>query len=127
MVASQLIESGVNLNVLSGPGGRYELHYDSNPLTGLLFVTNHDEASGGQLQFKLNGQDLNLDPRRGTFVTFDARRLPHAVTPLTGDSLRITAPMNFYIEGEDQRPAGLDDYLYGENREQRQEAESGSI
>jgi hypothetical protein len=127
MVASKSIESGINVNILSGPGGRYELHYDSNPLTGLLFVTDHDEASGGQLQFKLDGHNLNLDPHCGTFITFDARWLPHAVTPLTRDSLRITAPMNFYIEGEDQRPAGLDDYLYGENREQEQEAESGSI
>lgn len=127
MVASQSIKSGVNVNILSGPGGRYELHYDSNPLTGLLFVTDHDEVSGGQLQFKLDGHDLYLNPRRGTFITFDARRLPHSVTPLTCESLRITAPMNFYVEGEDQRPAELDDYLYGDNHEQRQEAESGRI
>jgi hypothetical protein len=127
MVASQSTKSGVNVNILSGPGGRYELHYDSNPLTGLLFVTDHDEVSGGQLQFKLDGHDLHLNPRRGTFITFDARRLPHSVTPLTCESLRITAPMNFYVEGEDQRPAELDDYLYGDNHEQRQEAESGRI
>lgn len=113
MVPSDSIQSGVNLNVLDGPGGRYELHYDSNPLTGVLFVTGHTDQTGGQLLFRLAAGDLLLNPRPGTFITFDARQLPHAVTPLTGPGMRISAPMNYYLAGRITRSEDLDHYLYG--------------
>jgi hypothetical protein len=115
MVPSNSVRAGVNVNVLDGPGGRYELHVDSNPLTGLLFVTAHDDGSGGQLQFRLEAGDLLVNPKPGTFITFDARRIPHAVTPLRTASTRISVPMNFYeVEGEATGSrSALDDYLYG--------------
>lgn len=52
LVPALSVQAGVNVNVLDGPGGRYELHLDSNPLTGLLFVTAHDADGGGQLLFQ---------------------------------------------------------------------------
>src|SRR5258708_1999809 len=39
MIPSPDIRNGVNLNVLWQSGQRYERHTDSNPLTGILFVT----------------------------------------------------------------------------------------
>ena len=41
---------GVVLNVQRGPDMRFECHVDSNPLTGLLFCTDHP-AGGGELVF----------------------------------------------------------------------------
>jgi hypothetical protein len=112
MLPTESIRAGVNLNVLDGPGGRYELHVDSNPVTGLLFVTTHEPDAGGQLLFRLKDGDHRIIPRSGTFITFDAREIPHAVTPLVGREMRITAPMNFYDENPSRRPDDLDDYLY---------------
>src|ERR1700730_15537430 len=43
--------SDININVLSGVGASYEWHVDSNPVTGLLFVTSHAAGEGGELAF----------------------------------------------------------------------------
>ena len=47
--AAQDDRYGVVLNVQHGTGMRFECHVDSNPLTGLLFCTDHQ--SGGELVF----------------------------------------------------------------------------
>jgi hypothetical protein len=117
LIPTPSVQSGVNLNILDGPGGRYELHLDSNPLTGLLFVTVHDERCGGQLLFQVGDSEVRVNPRPGIFITFDARTLPHAVTPLHDVSVRISAPMNYYAVDEVFRPEDLDGYLYGQQDE----------
>lgn len=53
-----------------------------------------------------------IDPSPGVFITFDARSIPHAVTPLRGATTRISAPMNYYEVDAQHRPDGLDAYLY---------------
>jgi hypothetical protein len=115
MVPSCSDRTGVNVNALDGPGGRYELHVDSNPVTGLLFVTGHDAGSGGQLLFEADSGPILIDPEPGLFITFDARNLPHAVTPLTGRTVRVSVPMNFYSSDEDpgKDRTDLNKYLYG--------------
>ena len=42
---------GVVLNVQRGTEMRFECHVDSNPLTGLLFLTDHPAEAGGELVF----------------------------------------------------------------------------
>ena len=42
---------GTVLNVQRGSGMRFECHVDSNPLTGLLFCTDHGPGAGGELVF----------------------------------------------------------------------------
>jgi hypothetical protein len=46
------LKSGININIINGIGGRYEWHIDSNPVTGLLFITDHNEETGGALIYK---------------------------------------------------------------------------
>lgn len=100
--------SGVNVNVLDGSNSRYELHLDSNPLTGVLFFTSHDEKSGGQLVFERDGRRATVNPRAGWFLLFDAREIPHSVTPVNGRRARISAPMNYYFEDDEiERPEAL--------------------
>lgn len=108
------LRSAININVLEGKGAFYEEHCDSNPLTGLLFVTDADATSGGQLVFKYaDGSQHRVNPRRGLFIAFDARQLVHYVSPLESDFRRISVPMNFYDSPETQlRPEGLDQRLY---------------
>jgi hypothetical protein len=107
------LKSGTNINLLKGIGARYEWHVDSNPLTGVLFVTEHTKASGGELVFKLPKEELIIYPKSGTLLLFDAREIPHTVLPLKENSTRISIPLNFYIKGEEQkRPNDLDEYIY---------------
>ncbi len=117
---------GVVLNVQRGTTMRFECHIDSNPLTGVLFCTDH--ASGGELVFANNAgatdiaaveQDCSvIRPHSGHVIFFDARRHPHYARPLIAPSdLRIVAVMNFYTEScpESTRPSALNRHLYGDD------------
>jgi hypothetical protein len=116
-------EVGVGLraciNINATPrDARYEWHVDSNPITALLFVTSHGPEQGGQLIFRPDpvarpNEDwqLQVSPRSGTLLLFDAREAAHVVTRLNTD-LRLSVPMNYYFVGQQQRPEDLDDYLY---------------
>jgi 2OG-Fe(II) oxygenase superfamily len=120
ILTSDKVVNGVNINVLQGVGGRYESHLDTNPLTGLIFVTTHAEEEGGQLEFDVTPSPLVFPPRAGMLLLFDATRAPHRVTPLRKDVTRISIPMNFYTkETIAQHSPDLDFYLYG-GREPKQ-------
>jgi hypothetical protein len=116
---------GVVLNIQQGTGMRFECHVDSNPLTGLLFCTDH--AAGGELVVghdpaaaDIAAVERNcsvIRPRAGHLIYFDARRHPHYARPLTTASgTRIVAVMNFYTESypESTRPPELNRHLYGD-------------
>lgn len=112
MTYSNSLKSSININTLTGEGARYEWHVDSNPVTGLLFVTTHMKGEGGELIFRTDNGDIVVYPQAGLFIAFDAREIPHTVMPLIENGKRISVPMNFYIKGKRQvRPDDLDDYL----------------
>lgn len=124
--AAQDDRYGVVLNVQRGTGMRFECHVDSNPLTGLLFCTDHQ--AGGELVIAndieakgLADVDRNcsvIRPRAGHLIFFDARQHPHYARALTaGSETRIVAVMNFYTEScpESIRPRELNRHLYGDN------------
>jgi hypothetical protein len=118
---------GTVLNVQRGPRMRFECHVDSNPLTGLLFCTDHGPGAGGELVF---GHDVAarsrdeierscsvLRPQAGHLIFFDGRQRPHYVRPLRADDdLRVVAVMNYYTDEcpESTRPTELNRYLYGD-------------
>lgn len=115
-VCARDLPSGVNINAIPA-GCRYEWHVDSNPLTGVLFLSgDHD---GGDLLFRPDhhAEDwtVRVKPQIGHLLLFDAREVPHTVEPVLGGNHRISVPMNYYLRGEIQtRPSDLDLYLYGE-------------
>jgi hypothetical protein len=115
---------GVVLNVQCGIEMRFECHVDSNPLTGLLFCTDHP-AGGGELVFAHDpmatdigavDQDCSvIRPHAGHVIFFDGREYPHYARPLTsGSDIRIAAVMNFYTAScpEAERPPGTQRRLY---------------
>ncbi len=109
------VRSAVNVNSISGVDGRYEWHVDSNPVTGLLFVSELGVSDGGALVFRDRVRKLNaiVRPRPGRFLCFDARDIPHRVAPLRKEIQRISVPMNYYESSTDQpRPGDLDEKLY---------------
>jgi hypothetical protein len=125
VVAARDERYGVVLNVQRGTAERFECHIDSNPLTGVLFFTNH--AAGGELVFAHNPDAASVDdverdcsvirPQAGHLIFFDARRHPHYARPLvTASDVRVVAVMNFYTDScpEDTRPKELNRHLYGD-------------
>jgi hypothetical protein len=115
LAPSDQVQNGVNINVIQGPTQRYERHVDTNPLTGLLFVTTHGPEEGGQLVFRGDADRLECEPQQGHLLLFDARDAPHEVTPLVSDTVRISVPMNYFTkEALAARPHDLDHYLYGD-------------
>lgn len=112
-ISSDLV-SGININCIRGVGARYEWHVDSNPITGLLFVTTHHEDDGGQLMLNVDGEIKSILPISGTFLAFDFTEIPHGVAPLKKNITRISIPMNFYFaDTEQSRPSDLDAYIFG--------------
>ncbi len=117
---------GIVLNVQRGTGMRFECHVDSNPLTGLLFCTDHLAGSGGELVFAHDPAVADVDsverdcavirPHAGHMIFFDGRRYPHYARALASESdMRIVAVMNFYTRScpESTRPAELNRHLFG--------------
>jgi len=118
---------GTVLNVQRGPEMRFECHVDSNPLTGLLFCTDHGPGAGGELVFghDKTARSLNdierscsaLRPQAGHLIFFDGRERPHYVRPLQGEKdVRVAAVMNYYTDEcpELTRPPELNRHLYGD-------------
>jgi 2OG-Fe(II) oxygenase superfamily len=118
---------GIVLNVQRGTEMRYECHVDSNPLTGLLFCTDHLAGAGGELVFAHDPDAAGIGaverdcsvirPRAGHLIFFDGRAHPHYVRPLLSWSdVRIVAVMNFYTESfpESTRPQELNEHLFGQ-------------
>jgi hypothetical protein len=123
--AAQDDRYGLVLNVQRGRNMRFECHVDSNPLTGLLFCTDH--TSGGELVVAHNTAAQGIAeieescsvirPQAGHLIFFNAREHPHYARLLTAESeTRIVAVMNFYTESwpETSRPRALNQHLYGD-------------
>jgi hypothetical protein len=116
---------GIVLNVQRGTTMRFECHVDSNPLTGLLFCTDH--LAGGELVFANDPaagdvgaveRDCSvIRPHAGHLIFFDGRSYPHYARPLMSESeTRIIAVMNYYTEScpETTRPPELNRHRFGD-------------
>ncbi|MGD0069046.1 MAG: hypothetical protein ABSB76_37160 [Streptosporangiaceae bacterium] len=117
---------GLVLNVQRGTEMRFECHIDSNPLTGLLFCTDHPAGAGGELVF---GRDpaaadqaaIDRDcsiirPHLSYLIFFDGRYHPHYARALTStEDMRVVAVMNYYTKSypESTRPKELNRHLFG--------------
>src|ERR1700722_8699063 len=117
---------GVVLNVQEGESMRFECHVDSNPLTGLLFLTDHP-AGGGELVVGHNSAAASIEaverdcsvirPHAGHLIFFDGKTHPHYERVLlSGSDVRVVAVMNFYTGScpESTRPPELNRHLFGQ-------------
>jgi hypothetical protein len=117
---------GVVLNVQRGNMMRFECHVDSNPVTGLLFFTDHP-AGGGELVVGHDPAAVGVDelerdctvitPQAGQLIFFDGKTYPHYARALVAEQdLRVIAVMNFYTTScpESTRPAELNRHLFGD-------------
>lgn len=108
------VKSAININHLRGGGGRYELHVDGQPYSAVLQCNWADSATGGRLVMEApNGSKYHIGFKPGQCVIFDGSKVPHAVEPLTASAPdRTSLPMVYVPVSVDERPEGLDDYLY---------------
>lgn len=117
---------GVVLNVQRGKTMRFECHVDSNPVTGLLFFTNHPDG-GGELVIGHDPKVVGIEaldrdctlvtPRAGQLIFFDGKTHPHYARELSSDSdVRVVAVMNFYTRScpESSRPPELNRHRFGD-------------
>ncbi len=118
---------GIVLNVQRGNTMRFECHVDSNPVTGLLFFTDHP-GGGGELVGANDPKAVGVDaleangsvirPQLGQLIFFDGKTYPHyARTLCSAGDVRIVAVMNFYTQScpESTRPVGLNRHLFGQD------------
>jgi hypothetical protein len=116
---------GVVLNVQRGKTMRFECHVDSNPVTGILFLTDH--PAGGELVVSHDPDAVGVDelerdctpirPEAGQIIFFDGKTYPHYARYLPGESdVRVVAVMNFYTGScpESTRPPELNQHRFGE-------------
>ena len=120
---------GVVLNVQRGTRMRFECHVDSNPVTGILFCTDHPAGAGGELvvghdeaaagMTAIDRDCSVIRPHAGQVIVFDGSRNPHYARPLSAASdVRVVAVMNFYTKSrpESTRPPELNRHLFGPDR-----------
>jgi hypothetical protein len=117
---------GVVLNVQQGNAMRFECHVDSNPVTGLLFFTDHPDG-GGELVVANDPAAVGVDaleengsvirPQADQLIFFDGKTYPHyARTLWSAGDVRVVAVMNFYTQScpESTGPSGLNRHLFGQ-------------
>jgi hypothetical protein len=116
---------GVVLNVQQGNAMRFECHVDSNPVTGLLFFTDHPDG-GGELVVANDPDAVGVDaleengsvirPQADQLIFFDGKTYPHYSRTLwSAGDVRVVAVMNFYTQScpESTRPLELNRHLFG--------------
>ena len=119
LAPSPHLRSAININCLQSSGDRYPWHRDAVPHTVVLFLTSVPASAGGTFLIRAADEGLaRVQPRAGSLVLMDGTRCEHAVAPLTADILRLSVPM-VYPASAIERPAGLDEYLYGDVRERQ--------
>jgi len=111
---SSHLRSAININALGEPGEIYRWHHDAAGLTALLYLSQSSEEDGGALEMRPPGEagTVTMLPAPGTIVLMDGTRCLHRVAPILRPHERVSVPMVFTPDPGQERPAGLDDYLY---------------
>jgi len=107
VILSPYLRSGVNIRVYRYTESEDGWHYDTNPVSALLYLT----AGGQPTQFIMpDDKLLDIYPSRGLLLLFNGRNLLHHVPK--GDQLRITCPLNLYYPDDVKRPDYIDKVLF---------------
>lgn len=96
-----------------GPGGQQGWHYDTNPVTVLLWLTT-SPAEGALEVRDRTGEVRRFAPHAGSVLAMWGSELWHRVLPQPDDANRIMVALNYYLPGAQWRPDGIDDLVYGD-------------
>lgn len=118
VILSPFGKSAVTLKLYRGAGSQHGWHLETNNVTGLLYLTDHPEELGeGAMEWVRPGEAREAVrrywPRAGDMAFMQGMDVWHRVAPLkVGLRERMVVVMNYYVEGEVSRPAGLDALHY---------------
>jgi hypothetical protein len=111
--------SAVNVKVYRGPDSQQGSHFDTNPITGLLYLTTNQEgATCCEITRAHPGEDRRTKitrrvlPVAGSLLIMQGRRVWHCAEPMTTET-KIVCPLNYYTSDDWWRPDGIDDLVYG--------------
>jgi hypothetical protein len=82
----------------------YEMHWDRNPVTALLFLITYAEKDGGALTLyegrdaknRPIGQKIRVQPEAGKLVIFNGNKHPHEVSIVTTGQPRGVVPGDYF-------------------------------
>lgn len=111
VICSPYPASAVTLKVYEQAGDQQGWHYDTNPLTALLILTDTDCGYGTEVRLR-DGRTYNLTNKAGDLWVMHGRTIRHRVPPLPAGALRVTVPLNYYYPHDTWRPEGMDDLVY---------------
>jgi hypothetical protein len=111
--------SCVNLKVYRGEGSEQGWHFDTNAITGLLYLTTNTKG-GTRCEIPRYHPDEALrttetrviQPFAGSLLIMQGRRVWHRADPVD-DEVKIVAPLNYYTATDYWRPEGIDNLVYG--------------
>lgn len=105
VIPSPYYESSMTLKAFH-PLDRQGWHYDTNPVTALLYLT---DCEGGYTEFT---DGTRLAPAAGRLALFDGRNYLHrAAVVRTGT--KVTIPLNYYLINDQYRPKEIEGVVYG--------------
>lgn len=111
VVASPYPRSAVNLNRYDPPGGQMSAHYDSNPISAMLYLTTNAD---GLTTFLRHGHPWHCErPIAGDLLVFKGRDIEHRAEIVTRTP-KVVGIWNFYTASDTWRPPGMDDFMYGD-------------
>lgn len=109
--------SDVNVLVYRGAGSQQSWHYDTNPITVLLYLTSNQDGGTECELFTHNpavpGKRLHtVRPQAGSILLMQGRKVWHRSAPVLHET-KITCPWNYYTVDDTWRPEGIDELVYG--------------
>lgn len=101
--------SAVNIKYYSAHTGCQGFHYDTNPITGLVWLTDFGAPT---VLTDLKGERVEIHPHAGSMMILGGKRLLHGVPAGETDQSRVTVVMNYYHRGRTDRPDWIDRAIY---------------
>lgn len=92
------------------PDGEQGWHYDTNCLSGILYLTNNDNGET-EIITECNNR-VKVFPRAGKLLVIKGGTIWHRAAPVKSHD-KITMIMNFYLPGYEKRPDWIDSKIFG--------------
>lgn len=113
-ILSPYPRSAANVKVYAMSDSGQGWHFDSNPVSGLLYLTEGGQPTrlcpAGITDHASCEQFREIYPKRGRLAIFRGRELLHCVP--SGRELRVTCPLNYYFPEDTSRPTWMDSAVY---------------
>lgn len=117
-IVSPYLQSDININAYPAGGGTLGLHYDTNGITVLLFLTTNTEAP---LRMQIpRSHPSKKDPwiehskiyaKKGNLLIMQGRKTLHDCEATVSEQ-KLSVVMNYYEKSDTYRHEDLDDFVY---------------